>query len=395
MSTPRSPSKNLADQATADAFRLKRHGAALDKFEAAIELMKKTHTKNPRLKTAKTELYQATTVPEFMAATELFRGTTTRNKRISMGKDLLFAAAKIVSDAEEAIAAASRPAESVAAPAPAAPAPAAPAPVLAAPAPDVALARLSAPAHVSFLDKTNRVLFSAPATAPVAGAFGSTFHNLINFWSGHSVAGGAAAGPVQPAAAPDQAVKKRPVAELSKNEGKQPQELIDLTFSSDDEEPVQPPPKRAGAAAGGAAQSANGAGKAPKSPEDDLTDACRMGHKHSRDKVVYAADAEGHWTARVIDMMNKLKRHGLFSFRDMSGYAHDELRTLPELVALQCLQQFLDEENHIEDPNAFLIDHAQELRTLYGIEPACTIFEQHMHEQAAGDTESDDEGGAQ
>ena len=119
------------------------------------------------------------------------------------------------------------------------------------------------------------------------------------------------------------------------------------------------------------------------------------GRKQSNDKVVYAADYDGCWTDRVIDVMNKLKRHGVFSFSIMNGYATDELRTLPEEVALECLQEFLKEENYIEDPNQFLIDHAVELRTVYDLESSVEVYQNLMNEHEPDDrTESESEGEA-
>jgi hypothetical protein len=78
----------------------------------------------------------------------------------------------------------------------------------------------------------------------------------------------------------------------------------------------------------------------------------------------------------------------------MSGHTHDELRTLREEVALECLQEFLNHENHIEDPNEFLIDHAQKLRTVYDIEQPAEIHQKHVDQvKTDDDTESDNEAG--
>jgi hypothetical protein len=79
----------------------------------------------------------------------------------------------------------------------------------------------------------------------------------------------------------------------------------------------------------------------------------------------------------------------------MNGHATDELRTLPEEVALECLQEFLKEENHIEDPNQFLIDHAVELRTVYDLESSVEVYQNLMNEHEPDHrTESESEGEA-
>jgi hypothetical protein len=90
------------------------HGRALDKFEAARDVLhgtkgeklnkKKSNKKKiAKLKKAKAALNKAETVAEFMAATALFKRISTKNKRIQVGKDMLFAAAKICRDTQEAL----------------------------------------------------------------------------------------------------------------------------------------------------------------------------------------------------------------------------------------------------------------------------------------------------
>jgi hypothetical protein len=325
------------------------------------------------------------------------------------------------------------PAFGAAAPAPAAaeaPAAAAPAPAethvvlsapAAAPAPDVTRALLSAPAAEPAVEQSrlgaSRVLLAAPAFArappkPSAAAVftGAAFRDGVNFFRSLCSTKPAESAPLlaeQPAAAG----QKRPVFidlcgssddedKPLKPEPKKPNTAgaggKAPTSPDDDDKPLKPTPKKA-SAAGGVAQASSAAGKAPMSPDGQVThEACSIpGRKRSDDKVVYAADYDGCWTDRVIDMMNKLKRHGVYSFSMMDGYATDELRTLPEEVALECLQGFLKEENHIEDPNQFLIDHAVELRTVYDLESSVEVYQNLMNEHEPDDrTESDEPGPA-
>jgi hypothetical protein len=462
----RTPTTPTEDMCNAVDHVEQEHEKDLEKFEAAVEVIKNTKSTNPKIVLAKKALYKATTVAEFMAATDLFRGTTTGNDRIKLAKKMLFAAAKKCSQAHDDVRAcehamqpdggsAASVAVGSAAPAPVethevlpAPAGAAepafgpscvvvmspamrescgfggfcmnPRPPAAAPARDVTRALLSAPAAEPAVEQSrlgaSRVLVAAPAFArappkPSAAAVftGAAFRDGVNFFRSLCSTKPAESAPLlaeQPAAAG----QKRPV-------------FIDLCGSSDDEDkPLKPEPKKpntAGAggkapkspdddekplkatpkkpsAAGGVAQASNGAGKAAMSPQDQVTEACRIaGRKRSDDKVVYAADYAGQWTDRVIDLMHKLTRHGLYDWKQMNGYAHDELRTLPEEVALECLQEFLKEENHIEDPNKFLIDHAVQLRTVYDLESANDVYAKLMNEHEPDDrTESDEPGPA-
>ena len=411
----RTPTTPTQDMCNAVHHVEQEHEKALEKFEAAVEVIKNTKSTNPKIVLAKKALYKATTVAEFMAATDLFRGTATSNDRIKLAKKMLFAAAKKCSEAHDHVRAcepAMQPDGGSAASAAAGPA---------APAPDVTRALLSAPAAEPAVEQSrlgaSRVLLAAPAFArappkPSAAAVftGAAFRDGVNFFRSLCSTKPAESAPLlaeQPAAAG----QKRPV-------------FIDLCGSSDDEDkPLKPEPKKpntAGAggkapkspddddkplkptpkkpsAAGGVAQASSAAGKAPMSPDGQVKHEAYSipGRKQSNDKVVYAADYDGCWTDRVIDMMNKLKRHGVYSFSMMDGYATDELRTLPEEVALECLQGFLKEENHIEDPNQFLIDHAVELRTVYDLESSVEVYQNLMNEHEPDHrTESESEGEA-
>ena len=363
MSTPPAktapaPPPAADDKAMAREFLDKEYERALGIFKAAVIEIKRTATSNPKIMNGKKKLYAAETLAEFRAAAELFRGTTTRNPRISEAKRLLFKAAAICAEAEDGVGLhfdAQKPAPE------AAPAPPAPA--------DVARAKLSAPAALSPLDKTHRVVLSAQpqpkpqaAVAAAAGAAAScvvvmsaAMRNSVSFFNSFCI------NPARPAE-PD-AGKKRPAPDV-------------ICISSDDDEP---------GAAGGVAKSSKPV-KAPKRDADA---------KAGPAKVVYAADFDGSWQQAVCEVMSKLKRRGIYDFSYMSGDAEDELRTLPEPIALECLREFLDKENEIDDPNDFLIDNAQRLRAVHGIEPPCSIYEQLMDEQPADDaTESDEEAGA-
>jgi hypothetical protein len=384
MLTPPTNTNSVDDEAQVRLFVQREYDRAMEKFRAAVVIIRNRHSTNIAIINAKHALYAAAnegTVSAFREAAKLFEGTRTSNHYISDGKKLLFDAVKICEKADMSL----RRYNGAAADNGAAAAPSAVKAEPAAPALDVTRALLSAPAQLSVLDKTNRVVLSGAAPAPAQAVAGSAaafdvafkqsaFRESLAFFRSFCEPPANLAQATAPAADTD---KKRPV------------EVIDLV-SSDDE---QPPPKKA-PPAGGVAQASNGAGKAPKSPEEQVTDACRMGDRPSDDKVVYAADFEGEWTDKVLDMMKKLTKHGLYDWKQMNGYAHDELRTLPEEVALECLQQFLNHENYIEDTNQFLIDHAQELRAVYGIEQPVEIFQKHADQaKADDDTESDNGAG--
>ena len=303
-----------------DAKIQEEHSRALAMFEAAVVVIRKTQTQNPKLILAKKELYKAETVTEFIAATELFKNTTTRNPRISEGKRLLFAAAKICSDAGSAASGSAAPPASVVLPSAA-------------------------------VDSGNkRPLAEVSGKAPV----------LIDLTFSSDEE--------------DAPKAKKPaggVAQSAKSAGKAPKEPTDLTFSSDEED--APKAKKP---AGGVAQSSKAAGKAPKEPE-------YFGPKMSMDpaeETCYCwemGDLMGDgWNGLIVATMKQVQDLGKCAgFDALDKEATDQLRTLPIFVGEILLKKLRDEKK-VSDVSAYIIQNAKKIRNQWGIDNPETIYVQ-------------------
>jgi hypothetical protein len=401
------------------------HNQALAMFEAAEVVLRGTQTQNPKIILAKRALYQAETIDEYMAAAKLFKGTSSQKPRIQEGSRLVKAAADKVAKAAGKTSTKKRPvlaavdiddisraspaagslaggaaAKQAASPAAASPqkkaSPAAAAAVKheaspaaavkheASPAPAFPRMPLtarvveSAPAHVSLLDRSARVVLSAAQSVKLdLMTFVSKMHPMQpepQQLKALAPSGGAAPAaelsdddkPLKPrrkkraaAGGVPKPAQKRPAAEVPKQAA---DDIIVIGSSDEDDDKGKQP-----APAGGAAKSVK-----PVKP----------------DKVVYGQN-DGYWTSAVIDIMSTLKKRGLYSFQELNTSAEDQLCTLPEHVALECLGEFLKEENVIGDANEFLVQRAELLRTEHGIEPVFNVYAQMAAD--ANDTESDDE----
>jgi hypothetical protein len=232
MLTPPTNTNSVDDEAQVRLFVQREYDRAMEKFRAAVVIIRNRHSTNIAIINAKHALYAAAnegTVSAFREAANLFEGTRTSNHYISDGKKLLFDAVKICDNADMSLRRYNRDNGAAAVPSAVEAEPAAP-------ALDVTRALLSAPALLSVLDKTNFVVLSgaAPAAAGAGAAVSCVVVQSIPMRESLSFFTGLL---VQPAAA--DAGQKRPVAEMAKD-------FIDLCGSSDDE---QPPPKKAPPAA--------------------------------------------------------------------------------------------------------------------------------------------------
>jgi hypothetical protein len=309
-------------------FLDKEYERALGIFKAAVIEMRGTHSQNPKIIDGKKTLYEAKTLSEFRAAAELFRNTSTSNKRISMAKKLLFKAAAICAEADDGVGLhfdAQKPAPE------AAPAPPAP--------PDVARAKLSAPAALSPLDKTHRVVLSAadpvkvktePVDVPAADA-GST----------------------------------RPIACVSQKAPASP-----VCISSDDEA-GQP---------GKAADS-----KQPKTTKDS----------DDENEVVYAwqmGSCDNGFNDLIVAAMQNLTKLGKCAgFDELDQDATDQLRTLPVLHAELLLSKVRDETEKIRNISAYIVKHGEKIRHQWGIACVEDIYDEIEREFKATYDISNDE----
>jgi hypothetical protein len=424
------------------------HNQALAMFEAAEVVLRGTQTQNPKIILAKRALYQAETIDEYMAAAKLFKGTSSQKPRIQEGSRLVKAAADKVAKAAGKTSSGARPvlaavdiddisraspaagsraggaaAKQAASPAAASPqkkaSPAAAAAVKheaspaaavkheASPAPAFPRMPLtarvveSAPAHVSLLDRSARVVLSAAQSVKLdLMTFVSKMHPMQpepQQLKALAPSGGAAPAaelsdddkPLKPrrkkraaAGGVPKPAQKRPAAEVPKQAA---DDIIVIGSSDEDDDKGKQP-----APAGGAAKSVK-----PVKADDDkgkqpapAGGAAKSVKPVKPDKVVYGQN-DGYWTSAVIDIMSTLKKRGLYSFQELNTSAEDQLCTLPEHVALECLGEFLKEENVIGDANEFLVQRAELLRTEHGIEPVFNVYAQMAAD--ANDTESDDE----
>jgi len=383
------------------------HNKALAKFEAAEVVLRGTKTTNADIVFAKKALYQAETIDEYMAAAKLFEGknTASQNPRIDQGRKLVKAAAEIVKkagkkslDARPVLAAVDiddsataspaagsraggAAAKQAASPAAASPQKKASPPAAAAvkheasPAPAFPRVPLtarvveSAPAHVSLLDRSARVVLSAAKSVKLDLM---TLLNKVQPAEPAGVtadAGDAAVSeddkPLKPrrkkraaAGGVPKGAQKRRAAEVP---SKAADDFILITSSDEDDDKGKQP------AAGGAAKSVKPAKAA---------------------QVVYAQN-NGFWTSAVIDIMTTLKKRGFYSFQQMSSDVEDQLATLPEQLGLACLAELLHEHNVFEDANAFVIERAEQLRAEHGIAGVFEVYGQIA--AAAAETESDSE----
>jgi len=393
------------------------HNKALAKFEAAEVVLRGTKTTNADIVFAKKALYQAETIDEYMAAAKLFEGknTASQNPRIDQGRKLVKAAAEIVKkagkkslDARPVLAAVDiddsataspaagsraggAAAKQAASPAAASPQKKASPPAAAAvkheaspPAavkhegsPAAAFPRMpltarvveSAPAHLSLLDRSARVVLSAAKSVKLDLM---TLLNKVQPAEPAGVtadAGDAAVSeddkPLKPrrkkraaAGGVPKRAQKRSAAEVP---SKAADDFILITSSDEDDDKGKQP------AAGGAAKSVK-----PVKPA----------------QVVYAQN-NGFWTSAVIDIMTTLKKRGFYSFQQMSSDVEDQLATLPEQLGLACLAELLHEHNVFEDANAFVIERAEQLRAEHGIAGVFEVYGQIA--AAAAETESDSE----
>jgi len=283
------------------------YAKALDVFKAAVVEIKETQTDNPKIKLGKSALYKAQTLDEFRAAAELFKGTTTRNPRISEAKRLLFVAAKMCNEADAA-------------------------------RPDVGSAKLSAPASLSALDKTHRVVLSAdpvkvktePVDLPAADA-GS----------------------------------KRPIACVSQKAPASP-----VCISSDDE--AGQPGKAA-------------ASKKPKTTKDS----------DDENEVVYAwqmGSCDDGFNDLIVEAMQNLTKLGKCAgFDELDQDATDQLRTLPVLHAEILLNKVRDETEKIRSISAYIVKHGEKIRHQWGIACVEDIYDEIEREFKATYDNSNDE----
>ena len=231
--------------------------------------------------------------------------------------------------------------------------------------------------------------------APPAAA--AAFDKLVNFWSGQALFGGAAAAPVQdkPVHAPGpaaEAVKKRPVAEMStkegkelkpvvemsRKEGKELKQCIDLTFSSDDED-VEPAPKKAAGPAGGIAKPAHAAGPSAGGVPDT--------------KLVYGCTYDGQdyiLKPELLRLLDKVKKLGLVQQGDIEADTMSQLQTLPLDMGVACLKLLLIEENEV-DANDFIVRKAEHFREEHDLDGPCNVYVDLMQAYDDERTESEDD----
>jgi hypothetical protein len=175
-----------------------------------------------------------------------------------------------------------------------------------------------------------------------------------------------------------EAVKKRPVAEMSRKEGKELKQCIDLTFSSDDED-VQPPPKKAAGPAGGIAKPADAAGPSA----DEVPDT----------KLVYGCTYDGQdfiLKPELRRLFDKVKKLGLVKEGDIDPDTMSELQTLPLDMGVACLKLLLIEENEV-DANDFIVRKAEHFREEHDLDGPCNVYIDLIDAYDGEKTESEDD----